>query len=168
MATGFTVDLGGMEDVLDMIRSLDEDRLMRAVHYGLEDGLQDIRHDAAENCPKDTGDLSKSIKTRTRIRNGELVGEVYVGKEYGIFVEMGTGPRGEQSHEGVNPEWLAKTTYSPKGWVFPTGKEAEEEKYRFTLGQPARPFLYPAYKSQKHKVNEKIAAAVIREAKGGG
>ncbi|MBQ7885501.1 MAG: HK97 gp10 family phage protein [Clostridia bacterium] len=162
------MNVSGLDGVMDMLDALDDRQILDAARKGLQSGLQDIRGAAVMLCPVDTGDLRKSIKTRTRIEGEELVGEVYVGKEYGVFVEMGTGPKGEQNHEGVNPEWLAKTTYKPEGWVWPTGEEDKEEAYRFTLGQPARPFLYPAYKSQKHKVNEKIAAAVIREAQKGG
>lgn len=163
-----SMDVRGLDDIMGMLDALDDKRLMDAARRGLQRGLQDIRGEAQMLCPKDTGALKNSIKTRTRVEGDELVGEVYVGKKYGVFVEMGTGPKGEENHKGVNPEWLAKTTYSPEGWVYPTGKDDPDEKFRYTLGQPARPFLYPAYQSQKHKVNEKIAAEVIREAEKGG
>lgn len=166
MSVRFDVD--GMDGIMDMLGALDEEQIMGAARRGMQSGLQDIRAEAVMLCPEDTGALKDSIKTRMRYKNGELVGEVYVGKEYGMYVEMGTGPKGEKNHEGVNPEWAKKVTYSPKGWVYPTGKEEKGEKYRFTLGQPARPFLYPAFKSQKSKVNQEIAAAVIREAQKGG
>lgn len=42
------------------------------------------------NCPVDTGYLRRSIKYKF-YKNGDFVtGEVYVGAEYGIFVEFGT------------------------------------------------------------------------------
>ena len=162
----------GLDDIMSMLDALDDKRLMDAARRGMQRGLEAIQGEAKMNCRKNRevggGDLMKSIQTRTRFEGDELVGEVYFGKKYGVFVEMGTGPKGEENHKGVNPEWLAKTTYNPEGWVYPTGKDDPDEKFRYTLGQPARPFLYPAYQSQKHKVNEKIAAEVIREAEKGG
>lgn len=164
MNTGFDIELSGLDDVFSLLDRFDEDGLEDALRAGLGSGLQKIAGAAKMLCPVDTGSLRNSIKTRmTFDGEGALVGEVYVGKQYGVFVEMGTGPKGEQSHAGVNPEWLSKVTYSPKGWVYPT----DDGEFRHTLGQPARPFLYPAYRSEKHKVADEIRRAIRRYAKKG-
>lgn len=158
---GMSLHSEGLDDIRSMLEALDEEDLMRAVRHGLEDGLQKIAGAAKMLCPVDTGALQNSIKTRISMgKGGAMLGEVYVGKKYGIFVEMGTGPKGEKSHEGVNPEWAAEVTYRPEGWVYPTG----DGEFRYTLGQPARPFLYPAYKSQKAEVQKEIRRAVLRAA----
>ena len=164
MNTGFDIELSGLDDVFSLLDRFDEDGLEDALRAGLGSGLQKIAGAAKMLCPVDTGSLRNSIKTRmTFDGEGALVGEVYVGKQYGVFVEMGTGPKGEQSHAGVNPEWLSKVTYSPKGWVYPT----DDGEFRHTLGQPARPFLYPAYRSEKNKVADEIRRAIRRYAKKG-
>lgn len=170
MNTGFDIELSGLDDVFSLLNSLDEETLSRALHHGLEEGLQKIAGAAKMLCPVNklsgasASGLKNSIKTRINMgKGGNMVGEVYVGKQYGVFVEMGTGPKGEQSHAGVNPEWLSKVTYSPKGWVYPT----DDGEFRHTLGQPARPFLYPAYRSEKHKVADEIRRAIRRYAKKG-
>lgn len=161
-----SMDVRGLDDIMGMLDALDDKRLMDAARRGLQRGLEDIQGAAKMLCPRDTGALKNSIKTRMRVEGDELVGEVYVGKKYGVFVEMGTGPKGEENHKGVNPEWEKKVTYSPKPWKrkLKDGREV----FVYSDGMAARPFLYPAYKSQKQKVNEKIADAVIREAKKGG
>lgn len=111
----------------------------------------------------DTGELREKIKTRVSAGNGELIGEVYSGALHGIYVEMGTGPKGEANHAGVNPEWAAGVTYRPNGWVYPT----KDGEFRFTRGMPARPFMYPAFKANEQKAREEVARAVIRHVQGG-
>lgn len=174
MNTGFDIELSGLDDVFSLLDRFDEDGLEDALRAGLGSGLQKIAGAAKMLCPVNklsgasASGLKNSIKTRINMgKGGNMVGEVYVGKQYGVFVEMGTGPKGEQSHAGVNPEWLSKVTYSPKGWVYPTGSDKKGEEYRYTLGQPARPFLYPAYRSEKHKVADEIRRAIRRYAQKG-
>lgn len=161
---GIDMELEGLDEVLAMLDRVEDKQVIKAADEGLQDGLQAIRAEARENCPKDTRKLEQSIFTRTSIKDGELVGEVVAGAEYAVFVEMGTGPRGEESHAGVDPERLARTTYSPKGWSF----KGRDGKWHGTRGQPARPFLYPALKANQGGVFRRIARAVIRAVKGDG
>lgn len=155
---GIDIDLKGIEDVLARLQVLDGEHVLAAARAPMQRELQTIRHEAVNNCPVDTGELRQSIKTRTKIRDGELRGEVYTNKEYAVYVEMGTGPRGEASHEGVSPELAANVTYSPKGWTYKT----RDGEYRHTRGMPARPFLYPAVKAHEEGAKARIARAIIR------
>lgn len=149
--------------MLDALQRMSEDEILDAAKPGMQKGLSLIRGDAQANCPVDTGELKEKIKTRTRKENGALVGEVYSGAPHGIYVEMGTGPKGEANHAGVNPEWAVGVTYRPNGWTYPT----KDGEFRFTRGMPARPFLYPAFKANEKAAQDKIAEAVIRHVRGG-
>ena len=160
---GVTISVEGLEDVLDALESLTEKELFEAAKPGMRRGLKLIQEDAQANCPVDTGELREKIKTRVRIDKNALTGEVYSGAPHGIYVEMGTGPKGEKKHDGVNPEWGQQVTYRTSGWVYPT----EDGGFRFTRGMPARPFLYPAFKANEKKAQEKIADAVVRHVRGG-
>lgn len=155
---GIDLSMEGLEEVLGKLERMGRAAVLRAARRGMQQELQTIRKEAADNCPVDTGRLRESIRTRTRIEDGVLTGEVYAGVEYAVYVEMGTGPKGEASHGGVNPEWLKEVTYSPKGWAY-TSKDGE---LRYNQGVPARPFLYPAYKANEAGVKEAIGRAVIR------
>lgn len=159
---GVEAEIQGLDDVLAMLENLEAESIIKAARKGLQDGLQDIRSEAQMLCPVDTGQLRNSIKTRTKIKGGELVGEVYTAAEHARYVELGTGPRGEANHAGIDPEIAAKVTYSPKGWTY----KDKNGEYRGTRGMPARPFLYPAFKSQKGNAYRKMARAVIRAARG--
>lgn len=153
----------GLDDVLEALDRLSHDELMDAARPGLKKGIELIRGDAQANCPVDTGELREKIKTRITRTDGEMSGEVYSGAPHGIYVEMGTGPKGERNHAGVNPEWMVGVTYRPNGWVYPT----KDGEFRFTRGMPARPFLYPAFKANEAKAREEVAKAVIRYVEGG-
>lgn len=157
------ISLSGLEGVMNILDRMDEGEILQAARKGLQAGLQDIRGEAQMLCPVDTGELSNSIKTRTRIEGGTLIGETYTANDHAIFVEMGTGPKGEANHAGVDPEMAAKVTYSPKGWTY----KAKDGSFRHTRGMPARPYLYPAFVAQSENVKRKIARAVIRHAQKG-
>lgn len=149
--------------MLEALQRLSEEEILDAAKPGMQKGLSLIHADAQANCPVDTGELREKIKTRMHKKDGVLTGEVYSGAPHGIYVEMGTGPKGEANHAGVNPEWAAGVTYRPNGWVYPT----KDGEFRFTRGMPARPFLYPAFKANQKSVQDKIAEAVIRHVRGG-
>lgn len=161
MGIAFSID--GLDDAIDTLGRLNEDRIMQAMRSGMWKGLEMIRSEAAYLAPADTGQLRDSIKSRVNMGKGAIQGEVYVGAQHGIFVEMGTGPRGEANHAGVKPEWLGETTYSPKGWYAPI-----KEDVRYVEGMPARPFLYPAYKAREGEAKEEIRKALRQLVQNGG
>lgn len=160
---GITIDVLGLDGVLEALDRLTPGELMDAAAVGLKKGIESVRADAQANAPVDTGELREKIKTRVTVRSGALVGEVVAYAPHSIYVEMGTGPKGESSHAGVNPEWMEGLTYRPNGWTYPT----KDGGFRFTRGMPARPFLYPAYKAGEGKCRDLIAAAIIRHVQGG-
>lgn len=156
------VSITGLDEVLEALDSMSQGELLDAATPGLQKGLAMIRADAQANAPVDTGDLREKIKERVTVKTGELIGEVVAYAPHSIYVEMGTGPKGERSHAGVNPEWAQNVTYSPQGWRAPIKGEV-----RFITGYPARPFLYPAYKAGEGKCRDLIVQAILRHVRGG-
>jgi hypothetical protein len=79
---------------------------------------------AFDLCPADTGDLRGSLAHT--VDEEEKVAYIGTPKEYGIYVEMGTG------------------MYYPGGrkepWAYKDGKG----EWHFTHGQKAQPYLKPA------------------------
>lgn len=116
-----------------------------------------IRDEARALCPWRSGDLRRSIRAETEIHGDRVQGTVTVGSEYGVYVEFGTGPRGEASHQGISPD--ASPTYSPQGWTY----RDEDGQFVHTRGQPAHPFLYPAAKSMRDQAVRLIADALKGE-----
>lgn len=164
------IDIGvdGAETVIQKLTSFSDD-LMPNAAAGLKAGLETVAKDAKRLCPKDTGELRNSIRAEVSELYSSAVGKVSTNKEYAVYVEMGTGPVGKAS--GGNGSGKA-VSYRTGGWFVPLKrgavmiKDTEVERASkgfWTYGQPARPYLYPAFKANKAKV----VAAIRKAIKGG-
>lgn len=135
-----------------------------------------VQRNAVLLCPVNHGELRQSIKTKVEATEGMVVGTVYTNKKHAAFVEFGTGPVGQDNHEGISPE--ANPAYSQSGWWFPGDKITPQDaaKYHwpsmttddgktlyFTQGQPAQPFMYPALKGIEDIVCMNLKAALVAE-----
>lgn len=123
-----------------------------------------VRGVAVKLCPANHGELRGSIYTKVEQDANSTIGCVYTNKEYAPYVEFGTGPKGQESHEGISPN--VPVTYRQDPWWFPGDKvnPSDADKYHwpkstmgdktfyFTQGQPAQPFMYPALKSMEKYV----------------
>lgn len=127
-----------------------------------------IRDNAKSRCRADSGELRESIMTSVNEVNGDVVGICYTNKMYAPYVEFGTGPKGQASHNGISPDVPVAYTQTP-WWIHESmiDKGIAEKYHWFSIstekgrfyqctGQPARPFLYPALKDNEDKVKEII------------
>lgn len=143
------------DDVKRTIRSLAD--LDGIIERRCADKIQQVmREDAVKKLTEskvvDTGLLRNSVETDDGY-NGfiEHPGEgVSVGirtdVSYALFIEYGTGPKGD-------PE-IPHT--SKTSWVYPTGDP--KQPFRVAVSQPARPFMRPALYS-----NRGAFAKIIRD-----
>lgn len=137
-----------------------------------------VQRNAVLLCPVNHGELRQSIKTKVEATEGMVVGTVYTNNKHAVFVELGTGPVGQDNHEGISPE--VNPVYSQSGWWFPGDKitPQDAEKYHwpsmttddgktlyFTQGQPAQPFMYPALKGIEDIVCMNLKATLVAEIK---
>ena len=124
-----------------------------------------VRGVAVKLCPANHGELRGSIKTMVEQDAGATIGSVYTNSEHAAFVEFGTGPAGQESHNGISPN--VNVVYTQEPWWFPgenvdpsdadryhwPKSEYEGKTFYYTNGQPAQPFMYPALKTmEKHVV----------------
>lgn len=124
----------------------------------IEDATIRVRDDAKMRVPVDTGELQNSIDYNVELTEKGFIGKVFTNKEHGIYVELGTGPKGEANHSGISPE--VKPIYSPSGWVY---YDVDKQKFIFTNGQPARPFMYPALHDNREKISKFIQSKVQKK-----
>ena len=117
-----------------------------------------VRDEAKIRVPVDTGELQNSIDYNLDISEKGFTGKVFTNKEHGLYVELGTGPKGEANHVGISPE--IKPIYSPSGWVY---YDVDKQKFIFTNGQPARPFMYPALHDNREKISKFIQSRVQKK-----
>lgn len=119
------ISIEGMDSVMGALQSLvGGGRLQNALALAGEV----VRADAAMNCPVDTGRLAGSITSQVE-GNSAVIG---TNVEYGIYVEFGTGSKGDKS--------VSHTT--KKQWTYYSGGS-----FHTTSGQAPQPFLVPALKN---------------------
>lgn len=131
--------------------------------------IKKVTAEARMRCPVHDGELRRSITDRVEIYDDRVTGVTYTNKEYGPYVEFGTGPNGEAHHEGISP--TVNPVYSQTGWMIPADAMSQEEAEEYglrvvehagevigylTKGQAAQPFMYPALKDQEKKIKKNI------------
>lgn len=136
-----------------------------------------VQSAAKKNVQADSGELRESIYTDVYQQGNHVTGTCFTNKAYAAFVEFGTGPRGQASHEGISPE--VNWAYSQYPWWIHESqidKETAEKYHWFSIdtpqgrfyqcaGQPAQPYLYPAMKNNVDeitKIYEKHVKQLIR------
>lgn len=144
-----------------------------------------VQANAKANAPVNDGHLRNSIYEEVRVDSDRIEGRVFTNLEYAPYVEFGTGPVGMSSDKhGLPEKVLSQLVYKQDGWWIHESQidEATAEKYHFirretdqgvfyfTKGQPAQPFLYPAYSQNEKQVEQLIRKKLkdeIRKLAGG-
>lgn len=134
-----SIKVDGINDVIAKLNNA------RNIENALIRGGEIVRAEAQANCPKDTGRLANSIVVQSEGGNSVLIGPT---ADYGIYVEYGTGSKGDPS----------KPHTSKKGWVY---FNEHTGGFVYTTGQAPQPFLVPALYSQKDAVIEAIRQGLL-------
>lgn len=135
---------------------------------GLKDATQFVRSAAAHAVPRFTGYLRSNIFQDVEVGKNVAVGTVYTNISYAKYVEFGTGPIGANNHEGISPEVTPAYRMTP--WIIPESEidvgvaehygwepvETSKGRGYSCLGQPAKPFMYPALKDHEDEVLRRI------------
>lgn len=127
-----------------------------------------VQADAKLRAPSNKGELRNSIKARVKVEGDRVFGEVYTNLEHGVYVELGTGPKGLASHAGISPD--VHVSYRSTPW-FVREDQIDVGKYHFQkmgefykmYGQPAQPYLYPALKENHDRISNNISKYVSRK-----
>lgn len=141
--------------------------IYNATYEITEDVQGRIESKLSSSIKHPSGELMGSFKSEVvEDHEGNIVGRNWSDNPVSVFRELGTGKVGAESPkdlpEGINP------TYTMEPWFFPVDSvdvdlEAiygmpkitinGKEFYR-TNGQPARPFMYPAFKEGMEHADE--------------
>lgn len=162
------------DELLKKLNELENSAFADDLIMAVNDCITLVQNTAKDLCPTHHGELKNSIHTMTEEKDDKIAAACYTDKEYAPFVEFGTGPVGEENHEGISPD--APWAYGQSGWMIPgdamTRYEAEEyglgavedkdgEPIGYlTNGQPARPYMYPALKDNEDEIRERLGEAV--------
>lgn len=158
------MEIAGVDALLERLDNLDADGLREAALQGVKQGAKLMQAQCKLNCVYP--EIRNGIITRVSDAGGKVTAEIVATKEESTYVEFGTGQVGEKNHLGTAPIGVTYTTrqrviyvkrkngvqyaYLTYGWIYPNPKATgEDDQFLFTMGQPARPYMYPAYKRTK-------------------
>ena len=148
----FDIEVSGVDEIAERLGAKLQEAL-EAAKVGVGKVAQNVQRDARKLSPRDSGENVAKIRMQEpEIKGNMIEAKVIAGARHAIYLELGTGPKGAASHEGISPD--VNPTYRSTGWVYPT----KDGGFRYTEGMPARPFMYPAYKA-----NSKKAAGIVKE-----
>lgn len=105
------------------------------VDKAMNDALKIVHGQAKTLAPVDKGDLAESIHMDKKKTPNGLEGRVYTNLEYAMYVEFGTGIRGNGSYP-----------YNIEGIEL-----AYKEDWK---GMKAQPYMYPALKNNEKKIRQ--------------
>ena len=125
-----------------------------------------------------SGELRNSLSMTIEQGRGEITAHVGTNKEYAPYVEFGTGPKGAANHQGTSPEVEAVYSLTPwwihesqidkaaaqiYGWSY---IDTESGRFYKCSGQPAHPFLYPAFSDNKEEIIKILVKGLEEAVKG--
>lgn len=164
----------GKKEVLQNLEKLSQ----LDIYDATKEAIQFVRSQAVSNVPVDSGELQQSIYAEADNTEGGAIGTCFTNKKYAPYVELGTGPVGQENHSGISPN--VSVSYTQHPWWIHEGPGENEvdrataEKYRWFYidtpqgrfyqcsGQAAQPFMYPALANHTDEIEE-IYAKKIRE-----
>lgn len=165
----------GLDRLMKKYGQLSESVAGQVMERAVNASCKRVQAEARLMCPVSDGELRQSIRTKVETVDNTVVGTVYTNKEYGPYVEFGTGPKGQENHEGISPAVNPSYVQSP-WWIHESQIDKESaEKYHWfyidtedgrfyqCVGQPAYPFMYPALKNNEERVTRNISNYVARE-----
>ena len=172
MANQNVVGADSLNRKLSMLQNPNE-----AVSKAVGKEIRRVRNTAVLLCPVNHGELRQSIRTEVRPETKGVRGICYTNNQHAAYVEFGTGPNGEASHEGISPN--VQPTYTQHGWWFPGDdippadgdlyhwpkSEGNDGVFHYTNGQAAQPFMYPALKMNENIIKMNLKTALKAEIK---
>ena len=140
MGSAVKIEFKGLAQILAKYQKLPE-----KVEKNLADGINMaagvVEGSAKKKCPVDTGNLRGSIHIMRHATAGkEMSATVGTNVEYAPYVEFGTGVRGSATNENSK----VAVSYAPD-WA----------------GQAAQPYLMPALRENKDRIESMIFRKVI-------
>ena len=112
----------------------------QTITKSMDDVATFVRDDARIRCPVDTRELRQSINKEVKVDGDHILGNIGTSQDYAIYVEMGTGQKGEATNTYPGIEFR-------QDWV----------------GQPAQPYMYPALKDNEEQIEKKFVKDMQKE-----
>ncbi|GAX46769.1 hypothetical protein [Pseudolactococcus reticulitermitis] len=130
------------------------------------------------NVKYGSGEINRYNHKSTDDSDGTIQGRYWNDSDVGMYREFGTGPVGEAHHAGISPE--VHPVYTQTRWFIPVDQvdvdlEAVygipkitlgDKEFFMTRGQPARPWMYPAFQTVSKDAEGIVERSVNQALKG--
>ena len=135
-----SIEFKGLSELVGKYQKLPE-KVEMAIADGINEAAGIVEGSAKKLCPVDSGHLRETIHIMKQAAAGrDLSATVGTNVEYAPYVEFGTGVRGDATNENTNLPLSYKMDWA---------------------GQIAQPFLAPALRNNKDKIERAIFREVI-------
>lgn len=144
-----------LEDVRDNILKNSTELLNQLADLG----SQNARNMVVAYDAIDTGTLYNSIYP-VGVAEGERISKVVADTPYAVYVEYGTGIVGSVNSHPAPDDWAYDVnSHGEAGWYY---FDEVRGKWSWTMGQPARPFMYET-KLYLERLAPKVAANMYKK-----
>ncbi|MGL5086172.1 MAG: HK97-gp10 family putative phage morphogenesis protein [Clostridium sp.] len=137
----------GLESLLKKLSKLGGD-VEEVMFKSMQKQSEIVKGEAKLLCPVDSGDLRQSIYSKVKRTDGKVIGVIYTNSDHAAYVEFGTGKVGESTNKNTE----VSVSYKQEKWLV----NIPGIGVRFTAGQPAQPYMYPALRNNREKIIENI------------
>lgn len=141
----------GVEGMDKLLARLDRIQKGAGLRQGIGKACRVVEAAAVDNCPVDTGELQQSITSEPPGSGDEPVGIVGTNKEYGPYVELGTGLFAVHGDGRPNVPWKYQDA---------------QGHWHTTSGQKPQPYLQPALRDNEGEIVELIKEGVLKDMRG--
>ena len=146
-----------IEGLTDLMRKLDRmnGNLKGALTRAVKQTCETARAEAA--ALSNYGSVRNSIQEDVKVDGDSINGIVSSKHPASMYIEFGTGPKGQADHAGISPK--VPVTYTQHSWVY----HSEEYGFVTTKGQPAQPYMYPAVKITEPVFKQNAQNELLKE-----
>lgn len=125
-----------------------------------------------------SGELRTSLDMVVQNDKDGVFAHIGTNKEYAPYVEFGTGPTGAARHNGISPDvnpvyrltpwWIHESMVDPEvplvyHWSY---IDTDQGRFYHVSGQPAHPYLYPAFADNEKAIKDIIAGGFEKAVEG--
>ena len=155
----FGHSVSGIDELTALLTALGNvDETKTALKNGLMIAAKSIQATAKDLCPTDTHQLQNSIEVKDLPDDGSVVGvKIAPHTKYAVYVEFGTGIRGEQSDIASKSEVNLNYTLEKKHKC--KNKKLNGTTYPY-MGRPPKPYMYPALKAHEKEIPVHVKSAL--------
>lgn len=155
----FKAEITGVDKADKLLKSLDYSVSTKIVGQGIKEAAKPFISDAKTKVPKKTGKLADSIRAKILRDNNKNIA-------------VGVAPyskKGKGFHYTARFIEFGVSGIAKKAKMFRKALKTKEGKFiklgsgkRYRKDQPARPFMRPAFYSNRERINENIKRHILR------